>query len=63
MRKGIVIEIVPSKYAPDCPRTAGVARLWVGESEKGQIQIAFDAPGADLTLTAPATRVVTNVHH
>jgi hypothetical protein len=36
----VAIEIVGSKRALDRPRTAGTARLWVGEAEKGQIQIA-----------------------
>jgi hypothetical protein len=56
MNEGIAVEVVASKHALDRPRTAGTARLWVGEGEEGQIQIAFDVPGADLLLTEDADK-------
>jgi hypothetical protein len=56
MDGNIVVEIVGSKQALDRPKPAGTARLWVGETQEGQIQIAFLGPGPDgaplLTETA-----------
>jgi hypothetical protein len=54
MDNRISVEIVASRSALDRPRTAGTARLWVGESEQGQIQVAFDGSEARMLLTAAA---------
>jgi hypothetical protein len=56
MENEILVEIVASKHALDRSRTAGSARLWVGESEEGQIQVALDAPADGLLLTADADK-------
>src|SRR4051812_31410402 len=56
MHNKIPVEIVASKHALGLRRTAGTARLWVGEGEEGQIQIAFDGPSDDLLLTAEADK-------
>jgi hypothetical protein len=47
MKGNIVVEIVDSKQALDRPKLPRTARLWVGEAEEGQIQIAFLGPGPD----------------
>jgi hypothetical protein len=45
MHEGIAVEIVASIHALNRPRFPSTARLWVGETEEDQIQIAFDPPG------------------
>lgn len=52
----ITVEIVSSKQALNRPVTAGTARLWVGESEEGKVQVAFHPPGDDLLLTEEADK-------
>jgi hypothetical protein len=47
MDNRVVVDVVDSKRALDRPKTPGTARLWVGETDEGQVQIAFLGPGPD----------------
>jgi hypothetical protein len=64
MEGNIVVEIVGSKQVLDRPKLSGTARLWVGESDEGQIQIAFLGPGPDGAplLTAGADKAADQFH-
>jgi hypothetical protein len=61
VKNRVAVEIVASKGALERPRTAGIARLWVGEVE-GKIQTAFDPPQDGLALTAEADKAAVAFH-